>query len=223
MARTKKADAEETALVPGQPTTIVMPAPDDWLARAQGWVGEVAATQGAVVVRDEAQAQTAARAITDLVAFSRKVVEERTNITAGAYKTIKAIEKRFRPVLEEIDETRKKIERGLLDFRQAEQQARAVALAQARALAPQVTDINAVRNYQALVAHGAANQETRLAGVHFKKTWRARVVNPGVVPANFWVIDQAALDAYAKQNEDRAFLPGVEFYVEENVGQVRTK
>jgi len=61
-------------------------------------------------------------------------------------------------------------------------------------------------------------------GVSVRRTWKARVVDPKLVPAYFdgielRTINMAALNTLAKWNRDKA-IPGVEFY-EENQMSVR--
>lgn len=45
-------------------------------------------------------------------------------------------------------------------------------------------------------------------------TWKARVVNAGLVPRKFMVVDQKALDAHAREWKNEIHVPGVEFYTE---------
>lgn len=83
---------------------------------------------------------------------------------------------------------------------------------------------------EALESQAAAIQETavpcpvvrisapeKLQGSSVRKIWRARVVNAALVPDEYKIINQKALDAYASAMKSEAKIPGVEFYPEGSV------
>ncbi len=49
-------------------------------------------------------------------------------------------------------------------------------------------------------------------GQYKRYNWRARVVNPDLVPKHFWIIDQSALDKKAKELKDTDTIAGCEIY-----------
>ncbi len=55
---------------------------------------------------------------------------------------------------------------------------------------------------------------TKIEGVSKRTTWKARVVNEDLVPREYLVVNQAALDAVARSTKGKARIPGVEFYSE---------
>lgn len=61
-----------------------------------------------------------------------------------------------------------------------------------------------VPEMQAAIAATAAVPD----GMHERKTYRAVVVDPALVPAMFWRIDQAALDALAAEQKEAFAVPG---------------
>lgn len=187
-----------------------------WLESMRSWIEQAQ-------ILDEQQLQQAGAFVTQLTQFKKTVVEERQGLTRGAYETIRKIEARYRPVVQEVDRVVALVEKAMITFRKQQEDARQHALFLAQQQAHALRTVEEVQNYQTLVAFGAQPQEKRVAGVVFRKKWRGRVVNPSLVPAAFWRIDQEALDAYAEQNGANAFVPGVIFEQEEDVGQVRTK
>ena len=54
----------------------------------------------------------------------------------------------------------------------------------------------------------------KVAGINTKKIWKARVVDANLVPREFLIVNQAALDAFARGLKEGARVPGVEFYCE---------
>ena len=53
-----------------------------------------------------------------------------------------------------------------------------------------------------------------VVGQSIRKTWRARVVNSAVVPREWMVVNQPALDAFAKATKGAVAVAGVEMYEE---------
>jgi len=65
-------------------------------------------------------------------------------------------------------------------------------------------------------------QVSTVSGVSTRKTWKAKVVNPSLVPAysgdiELRKIDQGQLDRIAKMTSGSAKIPGVEFYEESSL------
>lgn len=54
-------------------------------------------------------------------------------------------------------------------------------------------------------------------GASIRKVWKCRVVNAKLVPPEFTIPNEKALDAYAKSMKENASLPGCEFYSEDSV------
>jgi hypothetical protein len=54
-------------------------------------------------------------------------------------------------------------------------------------------------------------------GAATKQVWKCRVVDPSLVPDEYWVLNEKALDAYAKAMKEGAKLPGCEFFAEDNL------
>jgi hypothetical protein len=53
-----------------------------------------------------------------------------------------------------------------------------------------------------------------VSGQVVRENWKARVVNAQLVPREYLVVDEKALNALARALKDRAKVPGVEFYSE---------
>lgn len=53
-----------------------------------------------------------------------------------------------------------------------------------------------------------------VAGIVERKVWKARVVDPNLVPREYLIVNEKALDAIAKGLKEMAKIPGVEFFTE---------
>lgn len=51
-------------------------------------------------------------------------------------------------------------------------------------------------------------------GVHYRTTWKARVIDAALIPREYLMVDEAALAKLASAEKDKAAVPGVEFYAE---------
>lgn len=57
-------------------------------------------------------------------------------------------------------------------------------------------------------------------GMSVRKSWKARVVDVNAIPRQFLIVDEKALNAYAKEHGANAKVAGVEFY-EDSIISVR--
>jgi hypothetical protein len=55
---------------------------------------------------------------------------------------------------------------------------------------------------------------TRVSGAVGKETWKARITNINLVPREWMIVDEAALNKHAANRKQMAVVPGVEFYAE---------
>lgn len=62
-----------------------------------------------------------------------------------------------------------------------------------------------------------ASTATKQAGMTVTTVWKARVIDVSLVPREFLVVNESALNAFAKANGNSKPVPGVEFYEEQNV------
>ena len=58
---------------------------------------------------------------------------------------------------------------------------------------------------------------TKQAGISSRENWKARVINPDLVPREFLMVDTQRLNAYAKAMKAQARVPGVEFYDDKSI------
>lgn len=68
-----------------------------------------------------------------------------------------------------------------------------------------------------------AKSVPQVKGVTMKTVWKARVLDPSAVPREFLMVNEKALDAFAKSTKGNVPVSGVEFYSEQSmaVGGVR--
>lgn len=99
-------------------------------------------------------------------------------------------------------------------LQQAEEAAAAGDTATAEALESQAM---AVQEVAAPIAVAAYVAPEKPRGAAVRKIWKARVIDAALVPEEFKIINEKALDAYAKSMKEDAKLPGVEFYSEDSL------
>ena len=117
---------------------------------------------------------------------------------------------------EESDRRRQAEEQAAADalLLQAEQAAASGDTAGAEALEEKAM---AVQAQAAPICTYAAPAPEKPKGAAMRKVWKARVIDPALVPDQFKVINEKALDAYAKSMKADAKVPGVEFYAEDSL------
>lgn len=57
----------------------------------------------------------------------------------------------------------------------------------------------------------------QVKGQAIRKTWKARVVNLGLVPREYLVVNDQALQAFARATKGAVKIPGVEFFAETSI------
>ena len=98
-------------------------------------------------------------------------------------------------------------------LRQAAEAAASGDMAATDALIDQAMAVHTVPGAVATVPVVAAMPQ----GAAMRKTWKCRVVDASLVPEQYRIVNQAALDAFAKTMKDLAVMPGCEFYSEDTV------
>lgn len=105
---------------------------------------------------------------------------------------------------------------------QAEARKKAEDEQQARALAAEQRGdhkkAEAIISQPVVVAPVIIPKETpKVAGVSFRQTWKARVVDETLVPREYLCVDTVKLNGYARSMKGSAMVAGVEFYSEDVV------
>ena len=59
-----------------------------------------------------------------------------------------------------------------------------------------------------------AREVPKVAGQSVRKTWKARVTDIQQVPREWMVVNESALNAFAKSTKGAVKVPGVEFFEE---------
>lgn len=55
----------------------------------------------------------------------------------------------------------------------------------------------------------------KISGLHFRRYWKARIVNADKLPREFLKPDEVAINDYVSKNKDKASIPGVKVYFED--------
>lgn len=166
------------------------------------------------------------------------VVNHFAEIKSKAYSAWKAIVAKEKSYTDRLDAVERKIKSAVLVYdreqeaiRRAEQrrlQAEADERARrererlekeaARLKTPELKE-ERLAQAQAVVAPvvEVAPIAPKVEGVSTRKTWKARVVDAGQVPREFMVVNETALNAYARATKGKMPVAGVEFYEEESL------
>lgn len=99
-------------------------------------------------------------------------------------------------------------------LQQAEEAAQAGDTAKAEELEQQAM---AVQEIAAPISVPVPVAPDKIRGAATRKVWKCRVVNAALVPDQFKIVNEKALDAYAKSMKESASLPGCEFYSEDSL------
>jgi len=173
----------------------------------------------------------------------KRVTELFGTIKKKAHETWKAVCKEEGDALRPLESAESMVKSKVIQFQQAEEEKRlaierklqAEADAKARreqeALLKRADSLKTPEKAEALREQAASivaptvtvapRVETQ-AGTSLKKTWKAKVVDVAQVPREFMVVNQQALDAFARSTKGQVKIAGVEFY-EETGMSVSTK
>jgi len=198
-------------------------------------VKSVVDTAKAMQVSSPVQYQGAADYLKAIKAAQKKVVDHFGGMKEAAHKAWKTITAQESDTLKPLADAEAVLKRSMLTYqteqeaiRQAEQR-RLQAEADARARAEQdrllklaesrKTEAKREEYREAAAAVIApvvqvASTTPVIAGQSIRKTWRARVVNQALVPREWLVVNEKALDAFARSTSGAVQIAGVEMYQE---------
>ncbi len=57
----------------------------------------------------------------------------------------------------------------------------------------------------------------KVSGISTRKVWKFRIVDQNIIPRNYMIPDEKALGSLARSLQERASVPGVEFYADETM------
>lgn len=134
-------------------------------------------------------------------------------------KEAEAKEEEARKAQEEADAKRKKAdelarkenfersERARLEAEAAEQKA--------DKLKEEAKEIKTEAKEVEVEAKEVKSKAEKIEGLHFRRYWKARIVNANKLPREFLKPDEVAINEYVSKNKEKASIPGVEVYFED--------
>lgn len=185
-------------------------------------VTETAETE--ITISDAATREIACNFLKAVKARIKQVTEfwsEPKKKAADAHKAICEQEKKFlQPLRDAEAKVKEKIgvfdlaERKRLQEEEERRRQDAMAAMSLAVEAEKSGNTAAAREAIAIAAMESAQVEVvpKSAGVTTRYEWRARVVDPILIPRMFLMVDEKALQAYAKSTKGKSVVPGVEFY-----------
>lgn len=198
-------------------------------------VAEVVTTAKTMQVATPGQYQGAADFLKAIKAAQQKVTAHYAPMKEAAHKAHKAITTQEAESMKPLTDAESTIKRAMLTYQQEQEAIRqkeqrrlqAEADAKARAEQERLLKLAASRKTEekreeyreaaaavvAPVVHVAAVVPV-VAGQSIRKTWKARVIDGTVVPREWMVVNQGALDAFAKATKGAVPVAGVEMYEE---------
>ena len=181
--------------------------------------------------------------LTGIKTRMRQVTEYWKGPKQAAQKAHKELVEREKQMLKPLEEAERIIKRTMLNYQAAVEKARREAEAEARRrqeeeamrLVEQAADAEAKGDDQAAaISMAMAEMVSEMpaapqmdtpsaAGTSIRKAWKARVIDPALVPAYYngmeiRTINMSAMNSIAKMSKGTAQIPGVEFYQESSLG-----
>jgi hypothetical protein len=143
--------------------------------------------------------------------------EERTISVKPLNDEVKEINAWFKPALDRLKDCEAELKKimGAYSLVKQQEQQRLLAEAAKAAEAALVTATDPQASVMALVQQATAAQAPKVAGVSVSKVWKWELADPEQVPAEYWSIDPAKLDAAVKAGARD--IPGVRVYEDARV------
>lgn len=213
---------------------LTIPKPEDPSEAARGFL--VQATALKVVTADQYEAAT--DTLKTVKSRWAAIEAERVKIKKPIDDAAKAVQNLFRVPLETLASAEQVIKGKLALYLKAQEQAAREAQAkldeaarkQREALevrAAKAEESGKVEKAEALQQQAAAVvapivtvAAPKVTGLATKKVWKYRIVNPTLVPDEYWVIDESKLSKVTQALKADTNIPGIEVY-EENQLSVR--
>jgi len=205
-----------------------------------GKVSKVEEWAGALVIKTPAEYSVALQTVQRIKAIRSNVVEFFKLSKDSAYAAWKAIVANEKSFTDKLDAAEKTAKRVLLAYQEAEEakriaeerrlqaiadekarkeQERLKAQAEKAAADGKGEKAEALLERAETVAPVAIVVESRIQDTaqSVKKTWKARIVDANLVPREWCIPDEKALDAFAKSTKGMKTVAGVEFFEEKSL------
>lgn len=227
---TTAATTEHVTPTEGQ-TIVVPPKLADEIPKVTQWANAIVVDSSAACERVLEECRRVKRVYDDMVAFwvplKRSADEHKRQVLAAERRTttpfFEALAKAKEAVrVYQANEKRKAEERQ----RQLQAEADAKAERERQALLKKAAAAKrpetAARHEDAAAAIVSpavtvSPEIPKVAGASTRKVWKFRVVAPELVPRSYLLVDEVSLGKLARALQEKASVPGVEFYYEETV------
>lgn len=199
MKKSKQIDSEERA------TSLVEYAHDRLTPFAADWLQRESLKTSEEFVQ-------ASEALKQLKSSYNDAESQYKELTDPLKKVVKIIDGKWKPIKQTFEATETYIKNLLLQYRQVEQ-AKLLEKAEKEAKKVEKKSPEMAADIRAIAL---TRQVTPVVeGQSFRKHWKHEVMEPSMVPDEFWIIDEKRLAAYAKAMKENAKVDGVRFYTEE--------
>ena len=159
-------------------------------------------------VRNEEDLLFSSSVLRDIATKRRALEGQLKKITAPIRKAEQAARDLFRPALDDLSQAEQVLRKQIAAYHDALRAERAKALAEASAKAQSEPEKAAALVVQASAPTPAA------PGVRTRKVWRWKVTDPSLVPNEYMVLDEVAIDAIVKVKKDKTEITGIEVWCE---------
>lgn len=86
---------------------------------------------------------------------------------------------------------------------------------QATALQEEAKELKTEAREVVIEAKEVKSRAEKIDGLHFRRYWKARIVNANKLPREFLKPDEVAINEYVSKNKENASIPGVEVYFQD--------
>ena len=184
-----------------------------WLAQ---WVAPDAQ---ALELADDEMRQMAVDVVKEIKAKAKQLEDAEKSVTSGIVKSLAIFRSWFAPG-KELAKKGVALWNGKILESEARQK-RETAAAMARV----EVELQKGNTEAAMVAHREIKPVTKLVGMQKRKIWKTTILNPDLIPDEFWSVDPAKIEAERKRQlemypGETPTIAGVKFYQEETLASV---
>lgn len=193
-----------------------------------------------ISISNDGEMHQVAELLRKIKTHAKDLNEKRLEITRPIDESKSRVMSMFRPIEDKLKNAENIIKRGILAWeakiaeenrrlqaeadkaaREAEERARAALVVKAEtAIAegkPELAVAYVEKAEAVVVAPVNVAVERRASGISIPKIWKYRIVDPKLIPDEFWILDEAKIGKVVKAMKATTNIPGIEAFEEATV------
>lgn len=193
-----------------------------------------------VTISNDGEMHQVAELLRRIKTHAKDLNEKRLEITRPIDESKARIMAMFRPIEDKLKNAENIIKRGILSWeakiaeenrrqqeianraaKEAEERARAALVVKAEtAIAegkPELAVAYVEKAEAVIVAPVNVAVERRASGISIPKIWKFKIIDPNLIPDEFWILDETKIGKVVKAMKETTKIPGVEAFEEATV------